>query len=122
MLAAMMRAAESEMAISADPGDIDVFLNIPSWAVHSTYHTILKATPGAAILVGIYCSISTSLLSGKQLEIMQRQTDHNTTCTKTRVKCDHKLATEYCYGIRVSTATKRQVSQRSLDYYTSSNE
>jgi hypothetical protein len=60
MLAAMMRTAESEMAISADPGDIEVFLNIPSWAVHSTYHTILKATTGAAILVGIYCSISTS--------------------------------------------------------------
>ena len=60
----------------------EVFLNTPSWAVHFTYHTILKATPGAAILVGIYCSISTSLLSGKQLEIRQRQTDLNTTRKK----------------------------------------
>ncbi len=29
--------------------DIDVFLSDAAWAVHSTYHTVLKASPGAAI-------------------------------------------------------------------------
>ncbi len=31
------------------PNDIDVFLNNAAWAIHSTYHTVLKASPGAAI-------------------------------------------------------------------------
>ncbi len=29
--------------------DIDVFLSDAAWAVRSTYHTVLKASPGAAI-------------------------------------------------------------------------
>ncbi len=29
--------------------DIDVFLSDAAWAIHSTYHTVLKASPGAAI-------------------------------------------------------------------------
>jgi hypothetical protein len=29
--------------------DIDVFLSDAAWAVHSTYHTVLKASPDAAI-------------------------------------------------------------------------
>jgi hypothetical protein len=30
-------------------GDVDVFLDNAAWAIHSTYHTVLKASPGAAI-------------------------------------------------------------------------
>ena len=48
-LAAMMRTAELDMANSVEPSDIDDFLNNAAWAVRSTYHTVLKATPGAAI-------------------------------------------------------------------------
>jgi hypothetical protein len=32
------------------PGDIDVFLSDAAWAIRSTYHTVLKASPGVAIL------------------------------------------------------------------------
>ncbi len=31
------------------PSDIDVFLSDAAWAICSTYHTVLKASPGAAI-------------------------------------------------------------------------
>ncbi len=31
------------------PSDIDVFLSDGAWAVRFTYHTVLKASPGAAI-------------------------------------------------------------------------
>ena len=48
-LAAMMPTAELDMANSVDPSDTDDFLNNVAWGVHSTYHTALKATPGAAI-------------------------------------------------------------------------
>ncbi len=37
------------MAKTVKPSDIDIFLSDAAWAVHSTYHTVLKASPGAAI-------------------------------------------------------------------------
>ncbi len=45
----MLCAAEVNMADSAKPSDIDVFLSDAAWAICSTYHTVLKASPGAAI-------------------------------------------------------------------------
>jgi hypothetical protein len=37
------------MAKSATPFDVHVFLDNTAWAICSTYHTVLKASPGAAI-------------------------------------------------------------------------
>jgi hypothetical protein len=37
------------MAESVKASDINVFLSDAAWAVRSTYHTVLKASPGAAI-------------------------------------------------------------------------
>jgi hypothetical protein len=37
------------MAETVKASDIDVFLSDAAWAVCSTYHTVLKASPGAAI-------------------------------------------------------------------------
>ncbi len=37
------------MANSLIPGDADVFLENAAWAICSTYHTVLKASPDAAI-------------------------------------------------------------------------
>jgi hypothetical protein len=45
----MLRTAELDMANSVDPDDVAVFLTNAAWAVRSTYHTVLKASPGAAI-------------------------------------------------------------------------
>ena len=45
----MLRTAEIDMADSVDASDIDTFLTNVSWAIRSTYHTVLKASPGAAI-------------------------------------------------------------------------
>ena len=45
----MLRTAELDMANTVAPSDIDVFLTNTAWAIHSTYHTVLKASPGAAI-------------------------------------------------------------------------
>eukprot|EP00956_Cyclotella_meneghiniana_P005531 scaffold7100_cov65-Cyclotella_meneghiniana.AAC.2 len=63
-LANMMRTAELDMADSVSPNDIADFLNDTAFAVRSTYHLVLKASPGAGILVG-----NPSLLTGKRLEI-----------------------------------------------------
>jgi hypothetical protein len=45
----MLCTAELDMADSVTPNDVDVFLDNTAWAIRSTYHTVLKASPGAAI-------------------------------------------------------------------------
>ena len=45
----MLRTAELNMANSVTPNDVNVFLDNVAWAICSTYHTVLKASPGAAI-------------------------------------------------------------------------
>jgi hypothetical protein len=48
VLGQMLRIAELDMANLVTPDDVDVFLDNAAWAIHSTYHTVLKASPGAA--------------------------------------------------------------------------
>jgi hypothetical protein len=45
----MLCTAEINMTDSVTPDDVDVFLDNTAWAICSTYHTVLKASPGAAI-------------------------------------------------------------------------
>jgi hypothetical protein len=45
----MLRTTEIDMSTSEDPSNIDAFLTKAAWAICSTYHTVLKASPGAAI-------------------------------------------------------------------------
>ena len=49
VISTMLRTAEIDMANSVAPSDIDTFLTNASWAIRSTYHTVLKASPGTAI-------------------------------------------------------------------------
>ncbi len=49
VLGQMLRTAELDMADSVSPDDVDVFLDNAAWAICSTYHTVLKASPSAAI-------------------------------------------------------------------------
>ncbi len=44
-----MRTSELNVAKSVKASDIDVFLSDATWAICSTYHTVLKDSPGAAI-------------------------------------------------------------------------
>jgi hypothetical protein len=45
----MLCTAELDMAELVNASDIDIFLADAVWAIHSTHHTVLKASPGAAI-------------------------------------------------------------------------
>jgi hypothetical protein len=45
----MLRTSKLDMAETVKPSVIDVFLSDAAWAVFSTCHTELKASPGAAI-------------------------------------------------------------------------
>jgi hypothetical protein len=45
----MLHTAEIDMANSVTLDDVGVFLDNAAWEICSTYHTVLKASPGAAI-------------------------------------------------------------------------
>jgi hypothetical protein len=45
----MLRTAEFDMAKSVNASDINIFLADAAWAICSTHHTALKASPGVAI-------------------------------------------------------------------------
>jgi len=45
----MLRTSEIDMADTINESDIADFLTNAAWAVRSTYHTVLKTSPGAAI-------------------------------------------------------------------------
>jgi hypothetical protein len=89
----MMRTAELDMANTADPSDVADFLNDAAWAVHSTYHTVLKSSPGAAIF-GRDMLFDVSFLAdwNKVGDYRQRQTDRNTAReNKIRVEWDYAV-------------------------------
>ncbi len=46
----MLRTSKLDMAESVKTSDINVFLSDATWDVRCTYHTVLKASPGAAII------------------------------------------------------------------------
>jgi hypothetical protein len=45
----MLRTAKLNMAKLVNASDNDIFLADAAWAIRSTHHTVLKASPGAAI-------------------------------------------------------------------------
>jgi hypothetical protein len=49
VLGQMLHTAEINVAKSVTPDDVDVFCDNTAWAICSTYHTVHKASPGAAI-------------------------------------------------------------------------
>jgi hypothetical protein len=64
----MLRISEQDMADSVSPDDVDVFLDNAAWAIRSTYHTVLKASPGAAIFGRDMLFDIRSLPTGTKLE------------------------------------------------------
>jgi hypothetical protein len=49
VLGQMLHTSELDMAKTITPDDVNVFPNNAAWAICSTYHTVLKTSPGALI-------------------------------------------------------------------------
>ena len=49
VISIMPCTAEQDIADTVATSDIYAFLTDAAWAIRSTYHTVLKASPGAAI-------------------------------------------------------------------------
>jgi hypothetical protein len=99
------------MANSVDASDIDTFLTNVAWAIRSTYHTVLKASPGTAIF-GWDMLFDIPFLAGwnKIGDYRQHQKDLNTECetehAETGIK---KSAIKYCYRKMVFSANQNAI-------------
>jgi hypothetical protein len=87
VLGTMMHTSELDMADSVDPADIDTF------AIHSTYHTVLKASPGAAIFGQDMLFGIPFVADWKQIGVYrQNQTDRSNKHENNKhVDYDHKV-------------------------------
>ena len=88
-----MRTSEIDMAESVEPADIDTFIDNAAWAIRSSYHTVLKASPGAAIFGRDMLFDVPFIADWKQIgENRQRKTDlNNDNENKKRVDYDYKV-------------------------------
>ncbi len=93
----MMRTSEIDMANSVEPADIDTFIDNAAWAIRSTYHTVLKASPGATIFGRYMLFDIPFVVDWKQIgEYRQHQTDRsnkreNSTCVDYDYKVGDKI-------------------------------
>ncbi len=81
------------MAKTITPDDVNVFLNNAAWAICSTYHTVLKASPDAAIF-GRDMLFDIPFIAdwNKIGEYRQRQTDLSTARKNSKqVDYDYKV-------------------------------
>jgi hypothetical protein len=89
----MLCTSELDMAETVKASDIGVFLSDAAWAICSTYHTVLKASPGAAIF-GRDMLFDIPVIADWQKigECRQRLTDlNNARENKGRIDYDYKV-------------------------------
>jgi hypothetical protein len=93
VLGQMLCTSELNMAETITPDDVDDFLDNAAWAICSTYHTVLKASPGAAIF-GCDMLFDIPFIAdwNKIGDYRQRQTDLNTAHINSKqVNYDYKV-------------------------------
>jgi hypothetical protein len=73
----LIQTSELDMADSVAPSNIDAVLTDASWAIRSTYHTVLKASPGAAKFERDMLFDIPFIADWRKLENRQQQTDLN---------------------------------------------
>jgi hypothetical protein len=89
----MVRTSELDMADSVDPADFDTFIDNAAWEICSTYHTVLKASPGAAMFRWDMLFDISFVADWKQIgDYRQNQTDcSNKRENNKRVDYDYKV-------------------------------
>ena len=89
----MLCTNELDMADAVVTSDIDAFLTDAAWAIRSTYHTVLKASPEAEILNRDMLFNIPFLADWKKIgDYRQCQTDLNTECeNSSRHDWDYKV-------------------------------
>ncbi len=89
----MLCTAELDKAESVNASEIDIFLSDAAWALCSTHHTVLKASPGAAIFKRDMLFDISFIADWKKIgEHKQKLSDLNTAHeNKGRIDYDYKV-------------------------------
>jgi hypothetical protein len=89
----MLRTAELDMDKLVNASDINIFLSDAAWAICSTHHTVLKASPGVAMFGRDMLLDIPFIADWKKIgEHRQKLTDLNTACeNKGRIDYDYKV-------------------------------
>jgi hypothetical protein len=96
VLMTMVCTSEIGMSDSVPPRDIDTILTNVSWAICSTYHKVLKASPGAAIFGRDMLFNIHYIADWKKIgDYRQHQTDLSTEREKNALIMIIKLVTRY---------------------------
>ncbi len=98
----MLRTSKLDMAKMVKSSDIDVFLSDAAWAVCSTYHTVLKASPSAAIFG------QDMLFDIPFIADWQKIREHRQRLTDLNNVHENEGRIDYDYGWSESTAKERR--------------
>jgi hypothetical protein len=119
VLAQMLRTAELNMAKTVTSNDVDVFLDNAAWVICSTYHTVLKAFPGAAIF-GCDMLFDIPFIAdwNKIGDYRQRLTDLNTAHKNSKqVDYDYKVGNKVLLTKEgILRKAKSPNSKKNMDY------
>jgi hypothetical protein len=97
----MLHTAKLNVAKLVNASDINIFLADAAWAIRSSHHTVLKASPGAAIFGQDMLFDILFIADCKKIgEHRQELTDRNT-ARENKGRVDYKLARKYMYGMKV---------------------
>jgi hypothetical protein len=98
----MLCTAELDMAKLVNASDFNILLANVAWAICSTHHTVLKASPGAAIFGQDMLFDIPFIADWKKIgEHRQKLTDCNTACeNKGRVDYDYKVGQKILVGYK----------------------
>jgi hypothetical protein len=105
-----------DMAKRVKPSDIDLFLSDAAWAICTTYHTVLKPSPGAAIFGQDMLFDILFIADWQNIgEHRQGLTDlNNAHENKGRIDYDYKVGQKVLLWKKVSSATLSPDDIRSL--------
>jgi hypothetical protein len=107
------------MTKTVTPDDNDVFLDNATWAICSTYHTVLKASPGAAIFGRDMLFDIPFIADWNKIEdYRQRQTDLNTARKNSKqVDYDYKVCNKVLLTEEGILHKAESPYQEAMDYH-----
>jgi hypothetical protein len=111
----MLRTSELDMAETITPDDVNVFLNNAAWTICSTYNTVHKTSPGAAIFGrNMLFDILFIANWNKIGDYRQRQTDLSTARENSKqIDYDIKVGNKVLVTQEVSSAKQKAQTAKS---------
>jgi hypothetical protein len=118
---AMLCTSELDMAASVEASDIITFLTNVTWAICSTYDTVLKASPGTAIFGQDMLFDIPFLVDWNKIgDYRQHQTDLNTEHENRTLKnCDYQVSNKEL--LRNDSILHKSESRYECDPWTSTS-